>query len=357
LSASRRLAVLVATLGCAATLTACSSSTVVGNAGTSAPGPNGTTWLCRPGLSDDPCKADLDSTAVGATGTTVVTRRQPTTNSRFDCFYVYPTVSTERTLNADLTVQPAETDVAMAQASPFSQVCNVWAPMYRQQTLAGLALGFRSDATSTVAYDSLLSAWRDYIANDNDGRPIIFIGHSQGAAMLIRLLQTEVDPDASRRQLLVSAILLGGNVTVPIGGVVGGSFRHIPACQAPGQVGCVVAYSSFLEQPPADSYFGIPGQGVSLQAGTGAGTAAGTGAGTAAGTGGLQVLCVDPANPAGGTGALDPMFPASSRTEPHRAADRGCDDAVGRVPRPLHRHVHERQRRLVARGPRRRPAR
>jgi predicted esterase len=31
------------------------------------------------------------------------------------------------------------------------------------------------------------------MAHDNHGRPIIFIGHSQGAAMLIRLLQNKID--------------------------------------------------------------------------------------------------------------------------------------------------------------------
>ena len=78
----------------------------------------------------------------------------------------------------------------MAQASRFSQVCNVWAPMYRQAT--GRAHQGRQDIKPRVidtAYDSLLAAWKDYLAHDNHGRPIVFIGHSQGAAMLIKLLE------------------------------------------------------------------------------------------------------------------------------------------------------------------------
>ena len=58
-------------------------------------------------------------------------------------------------------------------------------------------------------------------------------------------------------------MIFGGNVTVPVGGTVGGSFQHIPACTSDTQVGCVVAYSSFDQMPPADSLFGRPGQGVS----------------------------------------------------------------------------------------------
>ena len=84
-----------------------------------------------------------------------------------------------------------------------------------------------------MAYDSLLAGWKDYLAHDNDGRPIIFIGHSQGAAMLIRLLHNEIDPNPRLRKLMVSAILLGGNVTVPVGRDVGGSFTHIPHLRAP----------------------------------------------------------------------------------------------------------------------------
>ncbi len=88
--------------------------------------------------------------------------------------------------------------------------------MYRQATVPALARGSITSATvSNIAYASLLAGWRDYIRHDNDGRPIVFIGHSQGAAILIRLLRTQVDPSPQLRRQLVSAIILGGNVQVP----------------------------------------------------------------------------------------------------------------------------------------------
>jgi hypothetical protein len=239
-----------------------------------------------------------------------------------DCFYVYPTASTESTLNSNLVIQPAEVDAAIAQAERFSQVCKVWAPMYRQVTVAGLQrVGLTDNRYQQLAYASLLSAWKDYLAHFNDGRPIVFIGHSQGAAMLIELLRNEVDPNPAVRKLLVSAILLGGNVEVPTGKLVGGSFQHIPACQSDKQTGCVIAYSSFSSTPPADSYFGRPGQGVSLQSGQTAQT-------------GLQVLCVNPAVLSGGAGALLPIFPAPQRVaapwvEYPRLYTAACDSADG----------------------------
>ena len=84
-----------------------------------------------------------------------------------------------------------------------------------------------------MAYDSLLAGWKDYLAHDNHGRPIIFIGHSQGAAMLIRLLQNQIDPNPRLRKLMVSAILLGGNVTVPVGKTSAGASAIYPSAAPP----------------------------------------------------------------------------------------------------------------------------
>jgi hypothetical protein len=271
---------------------------------TGAAAPTGTVWLCRPGVANDPCAFSEASTTVTASGTTTVSSAAPDTSSRFDCFYVYPTVSTQRADNANLKVQAAETAAAVSQASRFSQVCRVWAPMYHQRTAASLAKGLGGDpAADEVAYASLLSGWQDYLAHDNDGRPVIFIGHSQGAAMLIRLLHQQIDPSSRLRKLMVSAIILGGNVQVPQGKDVGGSFSHIPTCASARQTGCVIAYSSFGSTPPSTSNFGRPGQGVSLQSDQTRRT-------------GQKVACVNPVNFTTGSGALQPYFLSATAVVP-----------------------------------------
>jgi hypothetical protein len=275
---------------------AASGPPAVGASATIASATSGTVWLCRPGQSNDPCASSLQSTSVPAHGARTIHAAADATNSKFDCFYVYPTVSTQLTANSNLTVQSSETDAAIAQAARFSQVCRVWAPMYRQRTevslLQGLGAGQQANA---VAYASLRSAFRDYLADDNDGRPIVFIGHSQGAAMLIRLLESQVDSVPSLRARTVVAILAGGNVTVPEGKTVGATFKHLPLCTKTTQSGCVIAYSSFPSQPPADADFGRPGMGVSLQSGQTA-------------TSGMQVACVNPAAIGGGKADLYPDF-------------------------------------------------
>ena len=263
---------------------------------------SGTVWLCRPGQTPDPCASSRTATSVTATGATrpSVAPTAPSAR-RFDCFYVYPTVSAEPGPNADLTVQPEETAAAIVQASRFSQRCTVWAPMYRQVTVAGLKQA--TFGVVATAYRSLLSAWKDYLAHDNRGRPIVFIGHSQGAAMLIKLLETQVDPSPTLRKRMVSAILLGGNVQVPEGKVVGGTFRNIPICSSSSQRGCVIAYSSFGSTPPANSFFGRPGSGVSLLSGQRAGVA-------------QQVACVNPVSFSSRPGTLQPYFRTAGAQTP-----------------------------------------
>ncbi|MGA2304711.1 MAG: DUF3089 domain-containing protein [Acidimicrobiales bacterium] len=292
----------LAVLGALGTVVASgASAAAAGGSGTA----SDTVWLCQPGQAGDPCTSSPGSTTVTADGATSVTPSSgPATSSKFDCFYVYPTVSTQPRDNANLRVQAPEIGAAISQASRFSQVCRVWAPMYRQRTEGSLAKGLGGDPTADeVAYQSLLSGWKDYLAHDNDGRPIVFIGHSQGAAMLIRLLRSQIDPNARLRKQLVSAIILGGNVQVPTGKTVGGSFRHIPTCTSLEATGCVIAYSTFGTTPPPTSNFGRPGQGVSLQSDQTA-------------SAGQQVACVNPVTFSSASGPLLPYFPSVTSPVP-----------------------------------------
>ena len=262
----------------------------------------GVEWLCRPGQAHDPCTTSLTTTVLPRSGPAFIEHFSDATSPKIDCFYVYPTVSAQTGIVANLHIDPAEISVAEAQASRFSQVCRVFAPMYPQLTLHAIFdRGGITAADELKAYDAVAAAWADYLAHYNDGRGVVVIGHSQGSAMLIALLRRKVDDNPSVRRLLVSAIIAGGNVTVPIGKKVGGSFQNIPACSSSTQTGCVIAYSSFDKQPPANSLFGRPGLGVSLLA---------PGSGLPASR--LQVLCVNPASLAGGSAPIEPYFPSVS---------------------------------------------
>ena len=259
----------------------------------------GTTWLCRPGLTDNPCTSDLTSSAVARNGTTHHEPASPAANPKVDCFYVYPTVSDQSTINANLTIGLPQAEVAIAQASRFSQVCRVYAPVYRQITLSALNHPDRITlAHALIAYNDVLTAFRDYLAHYNQGRGIVFIGHSQGASILIKLLKDQVDAQPALRRRLVSALLLGGNVTVRKGDRTGGDFTHIPLCNSSTETGCVVAYSTFGSKPPSNSQFGrtTSDAGVNLLTPRSQDPS-------------LRILCVNPGSPSGGGSTLDPFIP------------------------------------------------
>ncbi len=285
----------------AATSTSTTTSTapVSGGQSSSARDRWGTVWLCRPGERSNPCLADLATTVVSASGAANVEHAAPATDPPVDCFYVYPTISGQPTINANLQAGFRESEVATAQVSRFSRTCRIYAPVYRQITLAALEHPARITLPhALLAYRSVRAAFHDYLAHYNHGRGIVFIGHSQGATILIRLLEQEVDPKPSLRRRLVSALLLGGNVTVQRGSGVGGDFAHIPACTSSRQTGCVVAYSSFTARPPKNSQFGRTSSdaGVNLLA-------------PRRPAPNLQIMCVNPAALSGGTGTLAPYIP------------------------------------------------
>jgi len=269
----------------------------------------GPLWLCEPGQSPDPCAGNPAVSAVTAGGT-VGPGDQPSSAAapKFACFYVNPTSSLTQTKsgNTGLAVTQLDTYIATEESSPFSQVCDVWSPMYRSQTFPTVLKGLAGDenlmrSTFTVAYDSLLPAWQWFLAH-TDGKPIILVGDSQGAAILIHLISAQLDHQPQVLRRLVVAILVGGNLQVPDGKVVGATFTNVPLCTSATQTGCAIAFSSFASQPPANAVFGRPGQGTSLQSQETA-------------KAGQQVACVNPAALGGGAGDLDPYLLTASEAE------------------------------------------
>src|SRR5204862_3746845 len=110
--------------------------------------------------------------------------------------------------------------------------------MYRQVTIFGI-INPKSANAGKIAYADVVKAWQDYLARYNHGRGVVLIGHSQGAFILKELVANEIEKHESERARVVSAILLGGNVTVADGKDVGGDFDRTPACERADQVGCV----------------------------------------------------------------------------------------------------------------------
>ena len=249
-------------------------------------------WACRPGIDVNPCYGDhgeLDTTELKSDGTTAVLKHTRAKEPKFDCFYVYPTVYLEGSGNrTDLNDITYVMDALMAQGARLSEICEVYAPLYRQVVItpgsisSGLSDGGTiptgvgdaggSDASAgrlggpdaAIAVGDVRNAFAFYLSHLNKGRKFVLMGHSQGSGMLIGMMQKDVDPVADVRAQMISALLIGGGVTVATGKNVGGSFQNIPLCTKPGDTSCVVAYSSFDSKTPPDAMalFGRNGGGI-----------------------------------------------------------------------------------------------
>ena len=97
-----------------------------------------TVWLCKPGIASNPCTSSEETTVQLGNGSSFVEHPEPASNPPIDCFYVYPTVSSQLTENATLAINPEETQIAIDQASRFSRSCKVYAPIYPQLTLPAI---------------------------------------------------------------------------------------------------------------------------------------------------------------------------------------------------------------------------
>ena len=245
-------------------------------------------WLCKPGMSDNPCEIGQDTTVREHGKDERVVTPEPGAR-KVDCFYVYPTVSNQPTPNATKSRDPELESIAKYQAARFSLQCRVFAPIYRQATLASIAAttaGGSSGADRELAFSDVLEAWREYFAKHNDGRGVVLVGHSQGTFMLRSLVGREIEKNPRQMRRLVSGLLLGGDVEVAKGRLTGGDFARTPICTRPVQVGCVVAYSTFAEDPPEDARFGTTA------------------------TEGREVACVDPRRLIGSNEKLSILTPS-----------------------------------------------
>jgi hypothetical protein len=254
-----------------------------------------TVWLCRPAQHPDPCTPGLSTTVYSPTLKQVrVTHPKQVVRPAIDCFYVYPTVSDQKTGNANLHVDPEERSIALYQAARYSQYCRVFAPMYRQVTLVGIGLGTpTTKPNAAIAQADVQHAFETYLKKYNHGRGFVLIGHSQGSFVLRQLIAKDVDAKPAVRRRLVSAILLGGNVLVKKGKKIGGDFKHIPACTKSTELECVIAFSTFDQPVPTPTLFGRPSGGAGTN-----------------GSKGDVVLCTNPAALGGGSSLLAPIFPS-----------------------------------------------
>lgn len=206
---------------------------------------------------------------------------RPTGSQPVDVFFVYPT-----TYSYDSKSQPPLTStwspgwnqsLAHAYIDPvikwqveskigvFAKAgTNVYIPYYQQSSgldvlnsvlwqntpqLAGIA-----NQALQVAYTDVSNAFDYYMAHYNKAangqpRPFILAGHSQGANMLLYLLENKFG-DPALRKLLVAAYVIGWSVTSDDMNSFPNSLALVGICRDKAQTGCIVTYNS--QQSPGD---------------------------------------------------------------------------------------------------------
>ncbi len=180
--------------------------------------------------------------------------RSEAPDQQVDVFYIHPTTHTSKEtagqLNGNLNdpYLNAKTDYSamLYQASVFNASARVFAPRYRQ----GHIQQFYAPDTAQVrqvfelAYSDVRAAFQYYLEKENNSRPIIIAGHSQGALMASLLLKEFFDGKPLQAKL-VAAYVIGWPIRA-------NEYTTIQLCTTPTQTSCFCSWRTFKEgyEPP-----------------------------------------------------------------------------------------------------------
>lgn len=164
-------------------------------------------------------------------------------NAHADVFYVHPTVyAGANPTNADLDnkrINKKCDECVMYQATPFNNCARIYAPRYRQAHLKSFTRkNQQGEIALDTAYADVKNAFEYYLANYNQGRPIMLVGHSQGAYHVARLLEEFFD-GKPLKQKLIAAYTIGMDVRAD-------RFKEISVCDSASQTGCFIVWNSVL---------------------------------------------------------------------------------------------------------------
>ena len=134
-----------------------------------------------------------------------------------DVFYIYPTVTgfrpeTEVCDMTDTMMISGAKMVRQIQTAVFDESCNVFMPYYRQISMPKPGSDYRAIIDYVSGFDAT-DALDYYLTNLNHGRPFILAGHSQGASVLIALLENYMTKHPEALSRMIAAYPIGFAVT------------------------------------------------------------------------------------------------------------------------------------------------
>ena len=168
-----------------------------------------------------------------------------------DLFLVCPTVDMGSNGNTNMSLEDDGLKASFIGAlnmerGIYEDSTLMYAPFYRQMTFP---LYYWSEEDSwpylAAAYEDVEDAFLYYIENLNDGRPFILAGFSQGAQLVLMLMENLFD-NPSLSSKLVAAYCIGWRITDEDIG----RFPHLRMAEGEDDTGVIISFNSESEDAP-----------------------------------------------------------------------------------------------------------
>ena len=190
--------------------------------------------------------ADIDNWAYYAAGS----RNKPV-----DLFLICPTVDMRDEYNMSLDDEKTKANFLGAlnmETGIYEDSARLFAPYYRQAAMKVYSLEEnKRERYMEKAYKDVSAAFSYYLENENDGRPIVLAGFSQGADMCYRLL-AEYFGDEELYDRLVAVYAIGWPCTEELVG----KYPQIKPAMSADDTGVVVSFD--CEAPDVEETFIYP---------------------------------------------------------------------------------------------------
>lgn len=158
-----------------------------------------------------------------------------------DLFLICPTVDVRDEFNMALDDEKTKANFLGAlnmERGIYEDTARLYAPYYRQAAMKVYGLdAAEQEPYLAFAYEDVSLAFAWYLAHENQGRPIILAGFSQGADMCYRLLE-EYFSDAALYDRLVAVYAIGWPCTEALAS----RYPQIRPAQSADDIGVVISF-------------------------------------------------------------------------------------------------------------------
>ncbi len=178
-------------------------------------------------------------------------------NKPSDLFIVCPTVDLGAGGNKNMSLADNEAKknfygALNMERGIYEQHCRMYAPYYRQAVLADYDLPIKeAEPYFNLAYKDVRAAFVYYMQHENNGRPFVLAGFSQGAEMCLRLLKEFGNEDFVKNNM-VACYAIGWRFTPQ----EAAEYPYIRPAQSADDLGTVIMFNS--EAPEVTSSLMVP---------------------------------------------------------------------------------------------------